>query len=159
MPSPKPPLSLAPDAVDVDTLLLIVVGAHPRAEHADRPLAYALRAAFEKALARRAEPGSRTLTPLVVTDVWYLNDNSMRHRPTISIGAPGVNALTAYLADKVPSVYVIDDQLIVQLETDSTDTLAAAWGVDAATTAAAVNIFTERYLENFLDAICSDLSV
>jgi len=45
---------------------------------------------------------------LVCSDVWYLNNDPLRSRPTISIGGPGVNALSAYLADKLPSAFAIE---------------------------------------------------
>ena len=53
------------------------------------------------------------LNPMVVSDVWYLNDPSLRNCPAISVGAPGVNALSAYLGDKLPSAFVIDASLNV----------------------------------------------
>ena len=40
------------------------------------------------------------LTPLVCTDLWYLNHTDLQRRPTICIGGPGVNALAAINANQ-----------------------------------------------------------
>ena len=149
----NPPRSPAPSPIDVDSLLLIVVGAHPRAELNDRATAYRLRQAIEQRLERRSgDEGGRPVMPLVVTDVWYLNDASMRRRPAVSVGGPGVNAFSAFLGDKLPSAFVVDDTLMVQMDLDLTDAIACCWGVDAPATLAAVDAFTARYLDAFLDA-------
>lgn len=140
--------------IDVDTMLPIVVGAHPRAEKHDRPIAAALRDEIARRIVARF-PGSAEhapLQPLVITDVWYLNDNSLRSCPCICVGAPGVNALSAYLGDKLPSAYVIDDTLMVQLDPELTELTACCWGVNAASTAAAIRAFCDKYLDAFLDA-------
>lgn len=124
---------------------VIVVGAHPNAERHDRPTAYALVEGM-----RRRVAGSPHPDPLVCTDLWWFNDPSLRDRPTISIGSPQVNALTAYLADKLPTAFAIDGVLMVQLDPAFGDTLAACWGTTHAQTAAAAEVFAERYLGGFL---------
>lgn len=134
----QPGQSRAPEVV-------IVVGAPPRAEQSDRPTAYALSDRIVRAVPAAVRP-----RPLVCTDLWWLNDPSLRDRPTISIGAPEVNALTAYLADKLPTAFAIDDVLMVQLDPAFGDNLAACWGVNHRQTAAAVDVFAERYLSGFL---------
>lgn len=151
MPKPQP---LAPASIDVDTLLLIVVGAHPRAELHDRATAYRLRERVQKALDAQDTDGHHqlNLTPLVVTDVWYLNDAALRSCPTISVGGPGVNALSAYLGDKLPSAFVVDDVLMVQLDVSLEETIACCWGIDSDSTRSAVDAFCERYLESFVEA-------
>ncbi len=134
---------------DPRQLLLIVVGAHPRAELTDRPVAYRLR---DRMLAwLQARPG-HTLAPLVVSDIWYLNDDELRARPTVSIGPPAINALTAMLAGKLPSAFVVDDVLIVQLDPGLAEPVACCWGNDAAGTLAAAEAFCQRYLDQFMDA-------
>ncbi|MBX3386186.1 MAG: hypothetical protein KF768_06425 [Phycisphaeraceae bacterium] len=144
--------------VDVDTAFLIVVGAHPRAECFDRALAYRLSARVRAWLRERfpddalGGSASGVLEPLVLTDVWYLNDRSMRGRPVVSIGGPGVNALTAALADKLPSVFVIDDSMMVQMDPECAELSACCWGVGPSETAGAVEVFSERYMEEFLRA-------
>lgn len=125
--------------------VVIVVGAHPCAERSDRPTAYTLADRIHSAV-----PELLRQEPLVCTDLWWLNDASLRDRPTISIGAPEVNALTAYLADKLPTAFAIDEVLMVQLDPAFGDNLAACWGVNHRQTAAAVDVFAERYLSGFL---------
>ena len=141
-----------PTQIDTDALVLIVVGAHPKAEQADRPIAYALRTRIAKWLAKRFDGEESPLKPLVVTDVWYLNDNSLRRCPAVSIGGPGVNALSAYLGDKLPSAFVVDDQLMVQMDLDLNDLVAVCWGVTPESTHNAVEAFGDRYLDEFMEA-------
>ncbi len=137
-------------------LLLIVTGAHLRAEVADRPLAYHLRA---KALKRLAEGGDEAGAGdldgriVVCSDIWYLNQDHLRGLPTIAIGHPDVNALTAHLVPRLPTAFVIDGRCSVQLDPELTDAVAACWGVDDAATARAVEAFIERYLEAFVERI------
>lgn len=141
--------------LDIDQVVLIVVGAHPKAELCDRPVAYALRKRIEDWFAKRFDQAAEEKHParaLVVTDVWYLNDPSLRQCPTIAIGGPGVNALSAYLGDKVPSAYVVDGVLMVQLDLELTELVACCWGSRAESTAAAVEAFWTRYAEDFLKA-------
>lgn len=141
--------------VNVDELLLIVVGAHPKAEQHDRAIAYRLRQTIlDRLLAYSGQndPAMLPFSPLVMTDVWYLNDPSLRSCPTISVGGPGVNALSAYLGDKLPSVFVIDDVLMVQLDLDLADLIACCWGTSPESTLAAGDAFCERYLDEFLHA-------
>jgi hypothetical protein len=142
--------------IDIERLILIVTGAHLRAEATDRPAAYHLRDLIAADLARRGHP-HRPSAPriLVCSDLWYLNNDPLRSRPTISIGGPGVNALTAFLADKLPSAFAIEDLLMVQADLDFPDLIASCWGRDPEATAAAVAAFAERYLDSFLAAAAS----
>jgi len=137
-------------------LLLIVTGAHLRAETHDRPIAYRLRQrVVEKLMERFGEEKHgrpHPLAPVVCSDLWYLNNESLRSRPTVSVGGPGVNALTAYLADKLPSVLAVEDVFLVQADPEMVDVAACCWGADASATLAAVDAFAERYLDGFLDA-------
>lgn len=134
------------------SLLLIVTGARPAAEFHDRPVAYALQQRIQRWVLNRSRK-DLDAAPLVVSDVWYLNDEQLRARPTISIGGPATNALTAFLTDKLPSAFVIDDQLMVQLDVSFQELIVCAWGRTAAQTAAAVEAFINRYLERYLEAI------
>lgn len=139
--------------IQTDRLILIVTGAHLMAEAVDRPVAYGLRSQIAGWLGKRGEPESaESPRVLVCSDVWYLNNDPLRSRPTISIGGPGVNALSAYLGDKLPSAFTIENVLMVQADLDFVEVLACCWGVDAASTAAAVEAFVERYLDGFMEA-------
>lgn len=153
-------------------MVLIVVGAHLRAEVADRPIAYWLRdrvlawldarfagdpaVAAAAADVEDADPGQprpgHPCRVIVCSDVWYLNDASLRVWPTVSIGGPGVNALSAYLADKLPGLLVVDDVLMVQMDPELSEPTASVWGVDHAATVNAAEAFAERYLDAFMSA-------
>lgn len=133
--------------------ILIVTGAHLEAERRHRPLAYHLR---ERALAILASTEGPTATPdervLVCSDIWYLNHPALRQRATLSIGGPEVNALTAHLADRLPSLFAIDGELLIQGEASFDTPLACVWGASAETTAKAVSLFESKYLDDFLAA-------
>ncbi|MBL8764115.1 MAG: hypothetical protein JNM07_07590 [Phycisphaerae bacterium] len=122
--------------------VVVVVGAHPRAEEHDRPLAYALIKAI----------GARGGRAGVCTDLWYLNDADLRRRATLSLGGPGVNALSASLIGTLPHVLTVHDRYAVQFDPEWTDALACVWGVDTRGTSTATAMFIERYLSGFLRA-------
>lgn len=147
--------SSQPSDVDLSTIVPIVVGAHPKAELHDRPIAYHLRQHVLNCLMEYSGESSvdaLPFQPLVMSDVWYLNDASLRTRPTISVGAPGVNALSAFLGSKLPSVFVVDDVMMVQLDLELDDLVACCWGTHAGATRNAVDVFCDRYLDEFLRA-------
>ncbi len=101
---------------DPDTVLLIVVGSCLRAELSDRMLCYWLR---ERILSWQDEMTcDPPLLPVVCTDLWYLNADELRDRPVLTIGDPETNAATAYLAGKLPTAFIIDETLRVQLDPD-----------------------------------------
>ncbi|MBX3358123.1 MAG: hypothetical protein KF745_06820 [Phycisphaeraceae bacterium] len=155
-----------------DPMILIVVGAHIRAEVGDRPLAYRLRDRMIEWLSEHFDSGdteswragnvggdsdagaeeSPSIEVVVCTDVWYMNDAHLRIWPAVSLGGPGVNALSAYLGDKLPSVLVIDDVLMIQMDAAFEELTAAVWGVNHDATVAALDAFIERYLVPFLQA-------
>src|SRR5688500_9652294 len=90
--------------------------------------------------------GMHPCTVVVCTDVWYLNDPDLRECPVLSVGGPGVNALSAALGGRIPSALVIDDVLVVQTDTDFEDLTACCWGMGTRETAAAAEIFADKYL-------------
>jgi hypothetical protein len=141
--------------IEVEHLLLIVVGAHLRAEVADRPLAQHLRDRLGQWIDahRPSQPTPDWADPQVVvcTDIWYLNNDDLRSQPTISVGGPGVNALAAYLADRLETAFVVEDVLAVQIDLDFVDPIASCWGTDHASTVAAIDAFCERYLDGFME--------
>ena len=134
--------------LDPQHLIPIVVGAHLRAEVGDRPLGNTL---HRKILSWRPEDlEGEPLVPLVLTDLWYLNARELMERPTISIGHPEVNAVSAYFANRLPAAFVIQGVLQVQLDVEYITLQACVWGVDRQSTASGVSLFTDRYLEPFL---------
>jgi hypothetical protein len=144
--------------VDVDRLIWIVVGIQLNAELGDRPLAQRVEQAMrEKLLARLGKPDAGEppkMSPVVITDVYYLNDADAQARPAISVGGPGVNALSALLTDKLPTPVAIEDTLVVQMDLDFKDRRCAVWGMTHLDTVRAVELFLGKgYLDMFLDGV------
>lgn len=149
-------LDLTPPDHAGDHRILIVTGAHLRAEAADRPLAYLLRSRMLQWWEQHGPARSLARPDVIVcSDVWYLNNDDLRSLPTVSIGGPGVNALAAFLADKLPGVFTIKDTLTVQMDLDFVELIASIWGMDHETTVAALDGFTQRYLGEFMTRACA----
>jgi len=142
--------------IDPDTLLLIVVGAHLKAEAGDRPAAYRLLDAIQRQLHQQTGSTDWPVNPLLCTDVWYLNNNELHGRPLISIGGPGVNAVSAYLYQKLPTALAVEDQLVVQADVEMADLRCAIWGVDAGHSNSAVELFQSKYLSEFIRAVLAE---
>jgi hypothetical protein len=141
-----------------DVLIMIVVGSSLHAEVGDRPTAYRLARRVEDHLGQIGLKPDESVRCLVCSDLWYLNDAPLRRCPTISLGGPNRNALTAYLRDKVPSAFAIDGSLLVQVDLSYGQLDACCWGADDGMTAQAVDAFCERYLPQFVDAAASRLA-
>lgn len=154
MASPPPEL---PPVNDPAHMLLIVVGAHLRAEVADRPLAYRLARRISTWLARSAPELNVPLTPVVCCDIWYINQPALHSRPTISLGGPGVNALSAYYAGKLTTALIQDDQLLIQLDIEFVDLRACVWGRDHRLTVQALKLFVRKYLDGYLRAAATQV--
>ena len=139
--------------------ILIVTGAHLSAEVFDRPIAYRLREKLLAALgasdndAPNTQDGWPPDRVAVCSDLWYLNRDHLRELPTISIGGPTVNALSAHLGDKLPSAFAVDGVLVVQADWTNQTPVACCWGIDAEATATAVETFVARYLKDWLAAL------
>lgn len=134
---------------DTDRLLLVVVGAHLEAEHADRPLASRLREAILTRVREHSTPGG-DLVPVICTDLWYLNAEALMARPTVSIGRPERNAVSAWFARRLPAALVIDQRLQIQLDPEQISPNACIWGADDRSTSSAIDIFVDRYLDQWL---------
>jgi hypothetical protein len=140
-----------PDEVEIDSLLLVVVGANLRAELSDRAQAYRLCEridAWQDEVCPREEIAR--LRPVVCTDVWYLNNGELMERPTIAVGNPTVNAASAYLSTRLPTAFVIEDTLRVHLDPDFIDMQVCMWGADDTATTSAVDLFISRHMDAFL---------
>jgi hypothetical protein len=135
-----------------DHCLLIVTGAHLQAERMDRPLAYRLQQAILtwQQQMQHDDPLAYQLEPLVCSDLWYLNNNDLHHLPVIAIGEPGLNAASAYFANRLPEAFIIDQTLRVQMDQELIDLKACIWGIDHASTESGVELFVDRYLDAFL---------
>ena len=144
--------------IDVDRLLWIVVGIQLNAELGDRPLAYRIEQEVKRRLAERLGPAPAgeppRLAPVVITDVYYLNFDDAQDRPVISIGGPGMNALSAQLSDELPTPVAIEDTLVVQMDLEMNDVRCAVWGMNHLDTVRAVELFIGKgYLDIFLDGV------
>jgi hypothetical protein len=130
-------------------MILIVTGSALRAEEVDRPLAYYLKQQLESALMVRDEP----IPVCVVADFRWIHDEPLQTLPTISLGGPGVNALTHRWLEEVPLVLAVDDEYYLQLSPDSDPPIASIWGMNNAHTQLAVAVFVQRHLSTLLDAV------
>ncbi|MCC6285573.1 MAG: hypothetical protein IT439_09790 [Phycisphaerales bacterium] len=120
----------------------IVCGSGLEAERVDRPVAYHLARAFEPGVEAR-----------VCCDLWYINHDAARAEAAVVIGRPEVNALSAFLGDKLPTVFAVDDRLLVQGDPEWNEPVACCWGVTPEDTLAAVDAFIRRAMPGFLDAM------
>lgn len=150
--TPQQELPLVVPEIEAAHVLPIVVGAHLRAEVADRPLAYRLRDAIERWVSERASRLSVRPVPVVCSDVWYVNQQALHRRPTISLGGPGVNALSAYFANRLAAALVQDHKIVIQLDPELVDLRACVWGMNHELTVEALRLFMDRYLDGFLRA-------
>lgn len=149
LPAPPEPIIPTMPELNLDRTILVVTGAVLRAEEMDRALAY--RIADE--ITRRVGPHS-DWRPLVISDVLYLNDQQLAGCPTISIGGPGVNNLSAVLLRELPPTLAIDNTLIVQMDPDLNDKRCCLWGMDHDQTVEAVELFLKiGHLDHFLAGV------
>ncbi|MDX9910424.1 MAG: hypothetical protein RBS39_01195 [Phycisphaerales bacterium] len=131
---------------EITPSLLVVAGASLRAESEDRVIAQAVRDAANSRLSDR----SQRPDALVCSDVWYLSHDVLHELPTISVGPPENNALTARLADSLPAAFAIDGRMLVQFDARGGDPRACVWGDTPHGTASAADVFVERFLDQFL---------
>ena len=153
--------------LDTDRLIWIVTGVQLNAELGDRPLAYRIERAVKDRLAELlpedpaglAEPPRQPrLAPVVVSDVYYLNSDDAQRGPTISVGGPGVNAVSASLAEQLPTPVAIENTLVVQMDLEMEDARCAVWGMNHLDTVRAVDLFIAKgYLETFVKGVVAKL--
>lgn len=135
--------------------LLIVVGASLRAEPADRPLAYALQQRIRRWIDQHADQMNIQLDPLVCCDLHYLSHRRMMSRPTISLGGPGVNKLSAWFANRLQAAYFHENEMLIQLDPEFIDLRVCLWGMDHDCTRRVLDVFIEQYLDRYLRAVVS----
>ncbi len=148
--------------IDPQRLIWIVTGVQLTAELGDRPLAYRIERELRDhltALLGPAEPGEPPrLSPVVVSDVYYLNNEDAQKGPTISIGGPGMNALSASLVDQLPTPVAIENTLVVQMDLEMNDLRCAIWGMNHLDTVRAVDTFIGKgYLEMFAKGLVEQM--
>jgi hypothetical protein len=139
-------------------LLLIVTGSTLRAEEMDRPLGYYLKQRIEEVLRTHENlddtKKSRDLADYqvrVIADFRWMHDDFLQSRPTISLGGPGVNALTHRWLEEVPISLAYNERYFIQMDPDLGDPRVSIWGMDNPTTQIAVSVFLDRFLSQFLD--------
>lgn len=155
---PTPPLdSDADPGMDPTHLLMIVVGAHLRAEDGDRPLGYLLRDRIEAWVNEHQGALATPIKPMVCTDIWYLNHPTLHPRPTVSIGGPGVNALSSHFAQSITGRDAEDPQVVIQIDPEFTDLRVSIWGSDHGLTVKGLDLFLADYLESFLKAVATQV--
>ena len=142
---------------EAHNMLLIVTGAHLRAEIADRPLAYDLQDQILQWLDDHADLITGDIMPVVCSDIWFINQQQLHSRPTISIGGPGVNGLSSYLTQRLTPALIQDGSKIIQLDPDFVDLRACIWGTDHDLTIEALDTFIDRYLNEFLKAVLTQV--
>ncbi len=130
-------------------LIVIVTGSTLRAEQCDRPLAYRLQREIRRRMGKES-----FLQPVVVSDIWYLNSDALQQLPTISIGGPGINAVSQFFFPKLPTALGIDGLLLIQMDVALEDHRCCVWGMDRRKTVQALKVFAEcGYLDQFLQGI------
>jgi hypothetical protein len=144
--------------IDSERLIPIVTGVQLKAELGDRPLAYRVEAEVRKRLGEvlpGGEPGELPrLSPVVISDVYYLNNEELKSRPVISIGGPGMNMLSANLVEELPTAMAIENVLVIQMDLEFRDLRCAVWGMDHLATVRAVETFVVKgYLEMFVKGV------
>jgi hypothetical protein len=129
--------------------LFLVTGACLRAERFDRPLAARIRAAAELRLRARLQEEPDVV---ILSDVWYLNSRELHRIPTISVGGPSVNHLTAFWQRKLPHVLLVENVFQTQMDLDQKQNRCSVWGMDHDNTVEAVETFiTRNHLDRFLE--------
>lgn len=145
---------MGPD-VDETNAVMIVVGSHLRAEERDRTLAYGLKARIEHWRDRHADQLDVPLTPMVCSDLLYLNHPELQKRPTICLGGPGVNALAALnvnTSDAAPEPDPGEPKVTIMIDPDFTHLRVGIWGTDTKLTEKGIQLFADRYLDSYLRA-------
>ncbi|WP_432799699.1 hypothetical protein [Poriferisphaera sp. WC338] len=140
--------------------LLIVTGSHLRAESADRPLAYKLQTQIEEWLTKHDDVMNVKIVPIVCSDIWFLNNQDLQERPVVSIGGPGVNALSGYFAQSLPD----EDQeptpeprVLIQVDPEFTDLRACIWGSNHELTVKGLDLFSDQYLDGYMRAVATQV--
>lgn len=141
---------MVPDSNLSEKGILIITGSQLRAEQADRPLAYQLQKVISQRTCQEKQ-GEKNDNILVISDLWYLNSEPLQKLPTISLGGPGVNAVSAHFYDKLDHVLVVDDHLQIQMDLEGQGLRACIWGQTHESTVNALNIFIKNgFLDRFL---------
>jgi hypothetical protein len=119
----------------------------------DRPLGYYLKQRIEQSLGKATMVRHRGLDGYlvrVVADFRWIHDEPLQQMPTISLGGPGVNALSHRWLEELPISLAYSERYFIQMDPDLAEPRASIWGMDNVTTQIAVSVFIDRFLPRFL---------
>jgi hypothetical protein len=134
--------------LDVQQTILIVVGSDIKPEEKDRPIAYKLKQRIEQSPKYGSLPFRKCI---VITDALFESDKIIQICPTIIIGGPGVNAISAQLVEKLPIHINKDDRYFIQFDENAPGNRVSLWGINQETTEEAVDCFIAKgLLDRFL---------
>ena len=124
----------------------------------DRPLGYYLKQRIEGVLSASGDQsGAKHGHDLsdyqvrVIADFRWIHEKFLQGLPTITLGGPGVNALTHQWLEEVPISLAYNERYFIQMDPDNNEPRASVWGMDNPTTQIAVSIFLDRFLSPFLE--------
>jgi hypothetical protein len=120
----------------------------------DRPLGYYLKQRIENSLSEATANGRNGLEDYlvrIVADFRWIHDEPLQSLPTISLGGPGVNALSHRWLEEVPVSLAFSERYFIQMDPDLAEPRASIWGMDNTSTQIAVSVFIDRFLPRFLD--------
>ena len=87
----------------------------------------------------------------MIADFRWFRDEFLQSLPTISLGGPGVNALTHRWLEEVPISLAFNERYFIQMDPDHNEPRVSVWGMDNPTTQIAVAVFLDRFLAPFLE--------
>jgi hypothetical protein len=151
------PQPITPEQLDDASVVMVVVGSHLRAETADRPLAYHVQKYITDWVAQHRDALNVNIQAIVCSDIWYLNHKTLQQRPTISVGGPGVNALSAYFAQALPEKTGSEAQVLIQIDPEFTDLRVCIWGSNHEFTVKGIHLFSKQYLGDYLRAVANQV--
>jgi hypothetical protein len=128
----------------------------------DRPLAYYLKQRVEeiigsgiKATGLAQGQACSDYQVRVIADFRWIHDEFLQGLPTISLGGPGVNALSHRWLEEVPISLAYNERYFIQMDPDGGEPRVSIWGMDNTTTQLAVSVFVDRFLPHFLERCAS----
>jgi hypothetical protein len=133
--------------VDSEETVVIAIASDLEPGHPDRHSAARLK---EEVDARgRGWPYRRAV---IVDDESWFDTELFLAAPTIAIGGPGANGVSARLAGELPTVWTDGDRVVIQVDLADGRRRASLWGSDRHATTEAVEAFIARgWLDEFLD--------
>lgn len=147
---------------DSSITLSLVVGSHPNAERDDRPMVYRLQTEIDRAikeLATQDGGASLQMRSQILTDLWFMNDASLVASPAIALGTASTNAAVAHFALQLPQAMVVDGGFEILLDRTAGDYRVCLRGIDAKSTADAVDVFVEKFLADWIESASISMRV